>query len=94
MCSAGTIVPFTTDALLLPVHGRIQPAWANSASQVTSSAMMSMLPSCAASRRTSCWRWPSAAAGNCWKEILYAPWLCALQLAISVFVAADVSGYW
>ena len=92
--SAGTIVPLTTDALLLPVHGTIQPAWANSASQVTSSAMMSIVASCAASRRTSCWRWPSAAAGSCWKEILYAPWLCALQLAISVFVAAEVSGYW
>ena len=37
VCSAGASVPFTTDALALPVHGRIQPAWANSAAQVTSS---------------------------------------------------------
>ena len=53
---AGASVPFSTDALSLPVHGRIQPAWANSAAQVTSRTMTSMLLSCAASRRTSCWR--------------------------------------
>ena len=55
---------------------------------------MSMVLSCAASRRTSCWRWPSDACGSSWKEILYAPWLCASQLLIMVFVAPDTSGYW
>ena len=48
------------------VHGWIQPALANSASQVTSRPMMSMVLSCAASRRTSCRRWLSDAAGRIW----------------------------
>ena len=56
VCSAGLSVPLTTCALLAPVHGTIQPALANSASQVTSRPMMSIVGSCAASRRTSCSR--------------------------------------
>ncbi len=66
VCRAGAIVPFTTEALAAPVHGSIQPALANSASQVTSRAMMSIVESCAASRRTSCSRWLSDAAGSTW----------------------------
>ncbi len=64
--SDGLIVPLTTAALLAPVHGWIQPALANSASQVTSRPMMSIVLSCAASRRTSCRRWLSEAAGRIW----------------------------
>jgi hypothetical protein len=64
--SEGVIVPFTTCALAAPVHGTIQPASANSGSQVTSRAMMSIVESCAASRRTSCRRWLSDAAGSSW----------------------------
>ena len=85
-------MPFSAAALFAPVHGTIQPAVANSASQVTSRPMMSIVVSCAASRRTSCWRWPSAAAGSCCQEIVYLPWLCLSQLLMAAWVAPEVSG--
>ncbi len=50
---------------IAPVHSRIQPASANSAGQVTSRPRMATSASCAAIRRTSCWRWPSAPRGSC-----------------------------
>ena len=53
---AGFSVPASACCLLLPVHGTTQPASANSGSHVTSSIMMSIEVSCAASRRMSCSR--------------------------------------
>src|SRR5690348_6520480 len=53
--SSGTFsVPLVACCLYLPVHGRIQPASANSASQVTSRPRMSMVLKRAARRLTSC----------------------------------------
>ena len=80
VASAGAIVPFTTDALSAPVHGSIQPALANSASQVTSRAMMSIDESCAASRRTSCRRW----AVGCGGQHLVGDLVLAVALRVAV----------
>ena len=61
VCSGPLSVPLMASALYWPVHGRIQPAVANSASQVTSSPRMSIELSPAASRRAICSRCWSAA---------------------------------
>src|SRR5262249_54728995 len=85
-------LPWIPCCLNVPVHGLIQPAWANSASQVTSRPRMSSEESWAASRRAICSRCWSAAVGSLLYEIVYLPWLCALQLFTASWTAPDGSG--
>ena len=70
VCSGPFSVPRRTAAAYFSGHGLIQPASANSAVQMTSMLIMSMLESLAARRRTSDWRWVSASLPSALKEIL------------------------
>src|SRR5580693_2549303 len=73
--------------------GKAQPASANSAVQITSSAITSKVRSLALSRRASCSRWSSEDRGrlNCWMVNRPPNW--SLQrLATAVNVAAPLAG--
>src|SRR5919106_1611869 len=75
-----------------PVQGTIQPASENSASQTTSRPRMSSELSLAALRRTSCWRWSSAAVGSVWIAMLYSPPEAAEQSLAAAVKLPEYSG--
>jgi hypothetical protein len=73
-------------------HGFTQRALANSAVQMTSMEMRSMLESFAASRRTSCSRCALASAGSSWISISYLPFAAFVHCSAAATVDPPLSG--
>jgi hypothetical protein len=85
--------PARTWARSASVNSYSHPAFASSGMYGGSTAIRSMSVSPAASRRTSCSRWPSAVAGRMDSAMRYLPRACWLQAAtIAVTVVPLVSG--